>query len=501
MTARFLMVQGTASSVGKSLLVTGLLRALHRRGLKVAPFKAQNMALNSVVSADGGEIARAQAVQAAAAGLEPIAAMNPILLKPETDRRSQLVVMGRRVGTMEARDYYRDKLALWRVVAAALERLREEFEVVVVEGAGSPAEVNLQQVDIANMKVARWLQCPVLLVGDIDKGGVFASLVGTLELLDPLDRQLVKGMVINKFRGDIELLRPGLEFLERRTGVPVVGVLPYLRNLRVADEDSTSLDTRRCIGDGGVLDIAVIRLPRISNFDEFDLLGLEAGVQVRFVASVYEFGSPDLVILPGTKSTLSDLKWLRASGLAEKILSYRSAGGALMGVCGGMQMMGKLLEDPEGIDGEPGRLPGLGLFPAITSYRPEKVVRWTELEVAANCGLLEEIRGLRVRGYELHNGYTVLENGFQPFRAFVDGHWSPEGAQDSSGWVVGTYLHGLLEDHRFRRRVLFNLAKRKGVTLTFGALPTRNDEYDRWANVVEEHLDMVYVASLVGIPW
>lgn len=502
MAAKFLMVQGTASSVGKSLLVTGLLRVLYRRGMKVAPFKAQNMALNSVVSVDGGEIARAQAVQAAAACLEPITAMNPILLKPEADSRSQLVVMGQRVGTLEARDYYRDRGFLWEVVTAALEHLKEKFEVVIVEGAGSPAEVNLQQGDISNMRVARWLRCPVLLVGDIDKGGVFASLVGTLELLDPCDRPLVRGIVINKFRGDPEILSPGLKFLEQRTGVPVVGVLPFVRDLWVAEEDSTSLELRRSLGKGDVLDIVVIRLPRISNYDEFDLLGMERGVQVRFVGSVWEFGDPDLVIIPGTKSTLSDLSWLRSSGLAARILSHYASGGALMGICGGMQMMGLVLDDPDGIDGAAGKAEGLGLFSGLTFYKADKVVRWTNLTVASDRGLLRGMRGLTLKGYELHNGRTIVQAESRPFRAFSSGgSWWAEGVQDATGWLLGTYVHGLFEDHVFRRQVLANLANKKGMVLAFGEVPDRGKEYDRWADVLEEHLDMAYLASLVGIQW
>ncbi len=501
MIAKFLMVQGTASAVGKSLLVTGLLRALARRGIRAAPFKAQNMALNSVVASDGGEIARAQAVQAEAAGVKPITPMNPILLKPETDRRAQLVVMGKRVGTLEAQEYWGARSALWEVVASALQRLAMEFEAVVIEGAGSPAEVNLREADIVNMRVARWLGCPVLLVGDIDRGGVFASIVGTLELLDPEDRRLVRGTVINKFRGDLAILAPGLEFLQRRTGVPVVGVLPYVRDLRIAEEDSTSLELRRSLGSGGILDIAVIRLPRISNYDEFDLLGMEAGVHVRFVSSVQEFGTPDAVILPGTKSTLADLRWLWSSGLAERILAYCSAGGALLGICGGMQMMGTVLEDPKGVDGEPGSARGLGLFAATTSYEAEKVVRWTELEVTSNLGILKDMQGLRLRGYELHNGRTAVFDSLRPFLARRDGALCPEGIQNDDGWTVGTYLHGLLEDHSFRRGVLANLARRKGLDLTFGELPDREREYDRWADVVEHSLDMPYVASLMGLPW
>ncbi len=495
------MIQGTASSVGKSLIATGLLRAFSRRGLRVAPFKAQNMALNSVVASDGGEIARAQAVQAEAAGVEPLTIMNPVLLKPETDRRSQVIVMGRRIGTLEAAEYLKDRSALWEVVTQALSRLLSEYELIIVEGAGSPAEVNLREADIANMRVATWLNCPVLLVGDIDRGGVFASLYGTLELLERHERQLVKGTIINKFLGDVSLLREGLDFLKARAGVPVVGVLPYVRDLWIPEEDATVLDHRRASGTGGVLDIALIRLPHISNFDEFDPLPLEKGVQLRLVSSTSEFGSPDLVILPGTKSTIADLRWLWKSGLADRVLSHVREGGALLAICGGMQMLGALLEDPRGIDGAPARARGLALYDGITTYQPDKVVRWTDLRVVSEEGLLAGASGMWLRGYELHNGRTEISSARRPFQANCQGVSWAEGFQDASGWVVGTYVHGLLDNHAFRRRILMNLAMRKGMTFEFGPVPDRQRQYDRWADLIERHLDMSFIAGLVGFPW
>jgi adenosylcobyric acid synthase len=333
MTAKVLMVQGTASSAGKSLLVTALCRIFSQDGLRVAPFKAQNMSLNSFVTDEGHEIGRAQVVQAEAAGIAPHVDMNPILLKPEGDARSQVVVMGRPWQTLSAASYYERKQLLWEQVTTALARLRAQYDLVVIEGAGSPAEINLRQSDIVNMAVALHVGAPVLLAGDIDRGGVFASLVGTLVLLDEAERRLVKGLVINKFRGDLSLLEPGLAMLEERAGVPVLGVVPFLPQLHIAEEDSVALDGAPAATDApaGALDVAVIRLPRISNFDDYDALALEPGVQVRYVDSARELGQPAAIILPGTKHTLSDLRWLRSQGLDQRIVELARQGAAVAG--------------------------------------------------------------------------------------------------------------------------------------------------------------------------
>ncbi|HID65180.1 MAG TPA: cobyric acid synthase, partial [Anaerolineae bacterium] len=339
MTAKTLMIQGTASSAGKSLLVAALCRIFCQDGVRVAPFKAQNMALNSFVTREGHEMGRAQVVQAQAAGLEPHVDMNPILLKPEQDARSQVVVMGRPWATLAAGEYYRRKGELWPVVTAALDRLRERYDLVVIEGAGSPAEINLRDSDIVNMAVARYARAPVLLVGDIDRGGVFASLVGTMVLLEEDERRLIKGFVINKFRGDVALLQDGLTMLEQRTGVPVLGVVPFIRDLQIAEEDSVALGEplRRSLesSQGREVDIAAIRLPRISNFDDFDALALEEGVQVRFVDGPDQLGHPQAVILPGTKSTIADLLWLRQVGLARALCELAENGTPVVGICGG----------------------------------------------------------------------------------------------------------------------------------------------------------------------
>ena len=345
------MVQGTGSSVGKSLLATALCRIFRREGYRVAPFKAQNMSLNSFVTHDGAEIGRAQAVQAEAARVLPTADMNPILLKPEADYRSQLVVMGRPGGVIESRFFNRRKDGLWEVVTAALDRLRSEFDLVVIEGAGSPAEINLRQGDIVNMEVALHAGSPVLLVGDIDKGGVFASLFGTVFLLAPEERGLVKGVIINKFRGDESILKPGLRQLEELTSVPVLGVLPYFTDLYIPEEDSPAThNTLDRPSEASLIDVAVLALPHIANFDDFDPLKREEAVGVRYVRSRDELGSPDLVIIPGTKTTVPDLQHLTASGIADRLLTLTRQGTAVIGICGGYQMLGQRLLDPGGVE-------------------------------------------------------------------------------------------------------------------------------------------------------
>ncbi|HEX9307784.1 MAG TPA: cobyric acid synthase, partial [Anaeromyxobacter sp.] len=403
MTAAVIMVQGTASSVGKSLVVTGLCRLFRRAGLRVAPFKAQNMALNAAVAADGGEIGRAQAVQADAAGIDPTVDMNPILLKPEGDSRSQVVVLGKPSGSMTAADYHRHKPELRSVVREALARLRARFDVVVIEGAGSPAEVNLKDRDLVNMDVAKAAGARVLLVGDIDRGGVFAAFVGTMELLPPEERALVGGFLVNKFRGDPRLLDSGLDFLRERTGVPVVGVLPYLRGLRIADEDSVSLDHRRRTRRAapGELELAIVRLPRIANYDEFDALEHEPGVVVRYVDRPEELRGADLVVLPGSKSTAPDLRWLRASGVADELGARAARGDPILGVCGGCQMLGRAVLDPDGVESDEAEAAGLGLLPIVTRFRREKTtarVRARPLAMLLGAGGAVEVG--EVGGYE-----------------------------------------------------------------------------------------------------
>ena len=501
MAAKTLMVQGTASSAGKSILVTALCRIFRQDGYRVAPYKAQNMALNSYVTADGGEIGRSQAVQAEAAGAEMSVDMNPILLKPEGDARCQVVVRGRPHATLSAAQYYDFKDSLWPLALESLRRLREQYDLVVIEGAGSPAEVNLRDNDIVNMRVALAAEAPVLLVADIDRGGVFASLVGTLDLLEPQERALVKGLVVNKFRGDVSLLQPGLEFLARRTGVPVVGVIPFLRDLHVAEEDSVALEA----GWGGraqaLLDVAVVHLPRIANFDDFDALRREPAVSVRTVSEPAGLGWPDLIVLPGTKATIADLAYLRQSGLADAIVALARRGVPVIGICGGYQMLGRVLHDPLLVESPLARATGLGLLPIETTFAAEKRTCRVRGRMAGGRGLLSLVEGQEVEGYEIHMGESKGEA--PPAVAITERAGrlvaDLDGAVSADGLVFGTYVHGLFDRPGFRRGLLRWLAERKNVPLQSAAEPVDKDrEYDRLAAVVRSSLDMRLVYSLIG---
>ena len=508
MTGRTIMVQGTMSHVGKTVLVAALCRLFAQDGVHVAPFKAQNMSLNSYVTPQGGEIGRAQAMQAEAAGIEPTVQMNPILLKPESDHRSQVVVLGKPKMRTSARDYYRRKTELWPVVAEALDDLRREYELVVVEGAGSPAEINLMAQDIVNMRVARHAEAPVVLVGDIDRGGVFASLVGTLSLLEAPDRALVGALVINKFRGDRSILDPGLRFLEEHTGVPVAGVLPYVGDLGIAEEDSLGLERAdEPLPTDTVLDIAVIRLPHIANFDDFDPLRREPGVLLRYVSALPELGTPDLIILPGTKTTMADLSWLRERGLDRAVIDGQARGTPVFGVCGGYQMLGEAILDPDRVESDQGHAQGLGLLPVTTVFSATKATHRVNAVVAtAGSGLLQECGGQRLQGYEIHMGRTTGSGVASPFRIVersgqaVDQPDGADGAMDARGRVLGTYMHGLFRNDGFRRAVLRRLAQWKGVTLPEA---TGDDAsglgYDGLAALVREHLDMPLIYRLAGL--
>jgi adenosylcobyric acid synthase len=505
MTARTVMVQGTASSVGKSLVTTALCRLFRRAGLRVAPFKAQNMALNSAVSADGGEIGRAQAVQAEAAGVAPTVDMNPILLKPEGDARSQVVVLGRPIGSMHAAEYHARKPELRGVVAGALARLRATVDVVVIEGAGSPAEVNLKDRDIVNMDVARAADAPVLLVGDIDRGGVFAAFVGTLELLDPPERARIAAFVVNKFRGDVGLLQPGLDFLTGRTGVPVLGVLPFVRGLRIADEDSVSLEDRRRNRPAreGDLAIAVIRLPRISNYDDLEPLEHEAGVAVRWVEDPRDVAGADLVVLPGSKCTADDLAWLRESGLAAEVARRASQGRPVLGICGGCQMLGESIHDPLGIESSATVVEGLGLLPVRTRFESEKVTARARARVASSSFLGEAGPAL-LDGYEIHMGAVELLPGARPAFEVLERNGAAAAAADGAvaedRAVVGTLLHGLLENDGIRAALLRNLRERRGLSAEPGRrIATREEEYDRLADHVLVHLNWDLLCRIAGL--
>ncbi|RGY99043.1 cobyric acid synthase [Clostridium sp. AM58-1XD] len=401
--AKFIMVQGTMSNSGKSFVAAGLCRIFRQDGYKVAPFKAQNMALNSFVTEEGLEMGRAQVVQAEAAGIRPTVAMNPILLKPNSNMGSQVIVEGEILGNYSAAEYYKLKKELVPVVEKSLKELSDQYDVIVIEGAGSPAEINLKEFDIVNMGMAKMAGAPVILVGDIDRGGVFASLYGTVKLLDEEEQAIIKGIVINKFRGDVELLNPGLKMIEEKVGIPVIGVIP-MEEIDIEEEDSLA-DRLNRKGKGSGLDIAVIHLPHISNFTDFAVLERMNGVSVRYVETEDGLGVPDAIIIPGTKNTMSDLKWLRDSGLAEKITEFARLDIPVIGICGGFQMLGKRLSDPYGVE-EKGTMEGLGLLDAKTVFSREKVRTQARARILEHIPGWPRISGMNVEGYEIHMGIT-----------------------------------------------------------------------------------------------
>jgi adenosylcobyric acid synthase len=501
-----LMVQGTGSGVGKSLLAAALCRLFARAGYRVAPFKAQNMALNAAV-ADGGEIGRAQAAQAEAAGVEPSVDMNPILLKPESDHRSQVVVRGRPVASADWRAYRAMQPALLPIVSESLERLRRTFELVLIEGAGSPAEINLRAHDFTNMRVARLAGAPVLLVSDIDRGGVFAALVGTLALLDPADRARVGGLIVNKLRGDRSILAPGLDELVARTGVPVLGVVPWLAERLVPAEDSLDLDAiagETSDAPVDAIEIAVVRLPRIANFDDFEPLAAEPGVRVRFVATAPALRAADLVVLPGSKSTMADLAWLHATGLAAAVVAAVAAGRPVLGVCGGFQMLGETLCDPERVESEQVAAAGLGLLPVTTTFAREKTTSRVKAHATASGPFVGAV-GRELAAYEIHAGHSTLTSPApRPFTIVERGGAStsePDGAMSASGNIVGTYLHGLFANGALRRSLLDFLAERRGRPADPRWGSPGADGYERLADIVGRALDMPAIAKLAGLPF
>ncbi len=498
MSAKSLMVQGTASHVGKSILVAALCRILAQDGYRVAPFKAQNMALNSFVTPEGGEIGRAQAVQAQAARVVPSVLMNPILLKPTNDTDAQVIVLGRPAGTFSAVAYGVEQIpALRRVVREAYERLAAEYEVVLIEGAGSPAEVNLRDRDLVNMTVADMADAPVLLVGDIDKGGVFAALVGTLELLEPAERDRVAGFVINKFRGDLTLLAPGLDFVEARTGKRVFGVVPFCRDIRLPEEDALpehfTPGTARQSGRG--LRIGVIALPHLSNFTDFDPLAAEPDMELSYVRDPREIAVLDCLILPGSKSTTEDLTFLRDRGLADAIKRAAANGKMVVGICGGYQMLGTSVADPDHVESESDQVEGLGLLQIITRFRRDKVTH----QVRARC----QWTGDEVTGYEIHHGLSFpvdgAETAFEIFERSGQAVRIQDGARDGSGRVWGSNIHGLFENASFRHRFLQELWETRGGSHLVSTRPDWNlePEYDRLADLVRAHLDMPAIYRLL----
>jgi len=470
------MIQGTASNAGKSLVTAGLCRILAQDGYKVAPFKSQNMALNSFITSKGHEMGRAQVMQAEACGIEPDARMNPILLKPTSDQGSQVVVNGEVLGNMSASAYFSMKKTLVPEIMKAFESLAAEYDVIIIEGAGSPAEINMKSQDIVNMGMAKMAEAPVLIVGDIDRGGVFASLAGTMQLLEEEERSMVKGTIINKFRGDRSILEPGLKMLEDITGVPVAGVIPY-KLFELDDEDSltTRFEARGSLADH--VDIAVIRLPRISNFTDFNPFERFEQVSLRYVGSVSELGQPDLILIPGSKNTMADLAWLRRSGFETAILAHAVSGAPVMGICGGYQMLGLTLADPYAME-HGGEMAGLGLLEGSTVFEAQKVQKQVRGRIPEVGGIFSGISGMDYEGYEIHMGVTT---GNRPV------------VHDQN--IYGSYVHGLFDASPIAREMVRALLLNKGVEPAFDALDfgvdglsETNDFKDRQYNLLAEHL-------------
>lgn len=489
--AKALMVMGTGSGVGKSFITAGLCRILSDAGVRVAPFKAQNMSNNSFVTQDGGEMGRAQVVQAECARTEPSVHMNPILLKPCADNGSQVVVHGKALGTMDAKTYYGRQNEMWRKIEESYAKLASEYEMLVIEGAGSPAEINLKDSDIVNCKVAELAGAPCLLVGDIDKGGVFAWLVGTLALLEESERSRITGLIINKFRGDFTLLEPGLRMLEDLSGKKVLGVLPYDLDLMIEEEDSLALEKWKNETGPHSLDIAVIHLPRISNATDFQILAEEPGVSVRMVRRVSEVGTPDLLILPGTKSTTEDLHYLKTQGLAARIKEYAGQGGRVMGICGGLQMLGEEIGDEEGVESRQRLEKGLSLLSLKTRFFGEKILKRVQGKIKMqifSCPVEAEFSG-----YEIHRGQTV--RGKEELFMIAD----------ASTRVLGTYVHGIFDDSSFRRAFLEALRKSVDKRIGEGTreIPSmkilKEKNYDRLAQLLRENLNLHFLEPCLNL--
>jgi adenosylcobyric acid synthase len=506
--ARAVMCVGTGSHAGKSVLAAALCRIYARRGYRVAPFKAQNMALNSYVTPEGGELGRAQAYQARAAGVEPHVDMNPVLLKPSSQTGSQVIVLGRPVGHMAVREYHAYQPEVWPTVTAAFDRLSAANDLIVMEGAGSPAEINLRGQDIVNMPMAIYAQAPTLLIGDIDRGGVFASLVGHMELFTPEERELIAAFVINKFRGDATLLDSGIEFLRERTGVPTLGVVPMLADWRGDEEDSLGIeDRRRRAKPNAPLQIAVVRLPFISNYTDFDALADEPDVNVRYVTSPAELEGAAAIVLPGTKSTIADLAWLRSSGLAGAVVEHAAAGTPVVGVCGGYQMLGRRILDPEHVESDAGAVEGLGLLDVETTFAGDKRTVRVEGELLAaggaaaagpDAGVLGP-PGTRLHGYEIHMGRTILGRCAAPLLRLrgADGLDHEDGA--AAGRVCGSYVHGLFDGPELRTAFLNGLRVEAGLVRFESAAASPDDDIDRLADHVEAHLDAELLERIVGL--
>ena len=487
--ANYIMLQGTSSHVGKSIITTALCRIFYQEGRHVTPFKAQNMALNSYVTKDGLEMGRAQVAQAEAAMLDPHVDMNPVLLKPTGNSSSQVIINGRPIGNMSAKEYHQGySLKAFDAVKAALGRLDKNFDTIVIEGAGSPAEVNLKANDIVNMRVAKYLNAPVLLVADIDRGGSLAALVGTLELLDDDERSLVKGLVINKFRGDINLFTPAIDFLENKTGKPVLGVVPYIEKLGIDDEDSVSLDDKKNIPHGGEIKIAIVRTPKISNFTDFDSLSGESDVDLFYAMRIDELDDVDLIILPGSKNTSEDLIYLQQNGFIDKIRKLAEAGVAIIGICGGYQMLGEKVFDPLHTESSNDSVDGLGLLPMTTKFADNKLTKQVILDEIDFDFLGVHIQATDIEGYEIHCGLTKFNSDIK------------QSSIVSIGNVFGTYVHGIFDNDDFRRQIINTIRLKKNlppIKNTRNVRAEKQRNYERLAKIVRESLNMELLKNIM----
>ncbi|NLO84819.1 MAG: cobyric acid synthase [Clostridiales bacterium] len=483
------MIQGTGSSVGKSVLCAAILRMMKQDGLSVAPFKAQNMALNSFVTSEGLEMGRAQVTQAQAAGIEPSVRMNPVLLKPTSDRRSQVVVNGKAIGNMTAMEYHQYKPKLRQMIKNTYNDLEATVDLVVIEGAGSPAEINLREGDIVNMSMAESADAPVILVGDINLGGVFASLLGTVMLLTEEERARVKGVVINKFRGDVKILEPGLRMLEDLIHVPVLGVIPWM-DVELEDEDSVTERFHRMAGTGD-LDVVVVRLGHISNFTDFQALSLQPNVRVRYAQNASDLQNADIIILPGSKNTIEDLMDLRNRGMDALIVRHARAGGMVIGICGGYQMLGMTLHDPEHVESRIPELTGLGLLDMEVTFLPEKQTTQSSGTVISSEGWLSEIKGITVDGYEIHAGENTFGASVMPWLQIGD---HVDGVCNVQGNVLGSYMHGLFDDGQLFAQIVQHVRSTKGLAPETAQALTmdefREREFDRIADIVRASVDM-----------
>ena len=498
--AKVIMIQGTMSNAGKSLVTAGLCRVFKQDGYKVAPFKSQNMALNSFITKEGLEMGRAQVMQAEACGIEPSVNMNPILLKPTNDVGSQVIVNGEVLGNMSARDYYKKKTELIPHIMEAYNNLAKEYDIIVMEGAGSPAEINLKENDIVNMGMAKLVNSPVLLVGDIDRGGVFASIAGTLMLLEEDERKMIKGTIINKFRGDVNILKPGLDMIEEITKTPVVGVVPYME-LDIDDEDSLS-ERFNNKGTVDLIDIAVIRLPRISNFTDFNTFEYIPGVSLRYVKSVRELKDPDMIILPGTKNTMEDLKWLRESGLETQILNQAAKGKVIFGICGGYQMLGMELSDPFSVESG-GTMAGMGLLPTKTVFEKEKVRTRVSGNFNEVSGILAELSYVEFEGYEIHMGQTTYDFNEEELTTIdnVNGEDIIKNDGLYKDNVYGSYIHGIFDKEEVSKAIVESLCIHKGID--YSSISTvdiekyKEEQYDKLAEGIRNSLDMKAIYKIL----